>query len=93
MTLRQAWLPVALGGLTNGLIADDAAAHVKWFCAFDVAGQPRNLENVLCPNFELLAGAAILVCWSAARSNVRVWAKVCSAPWIGCSVTCSSKPS
>ena len=61
MTLRQAWLPVALGGLTNGLIADDAAAHVKWFCAFDVAGQPRNLENVLCPNFELLAGAAILV--------------------------------
>ncbi len=61
MTLRQAWLPVtvALGGLTNGLIADDASAHVKWFCA----------------------------------SNVRVWAKVCSAPWIGCSVTCSSKPS
>ncbi len=63
MTLRQAWLPVtvALGGLTNGLIADDASAHVKWFCAFDVAGQPRNLENVLCANFELLAGVAILV--------------------------------
>jgi hypothetical protein len=63
MTLRLAWLPVtgALGGLTNGLIADDASAHVKWFCAFDVAGQPRNLENVLCANFELLAGAAMLV--------------------------------
>jgi hypothetical protein len=63
MALRQAWLPVtvALGGLTNGLIADDASAHVKWFCAFDVAGQPRSLENVLCANFELLVGAAILI--------------------------------
>ena len=63
MTLRSASLPVmgALGCLTNALIADDAAAHVKWFCAFDVAGQPRNLEIVLCPNFELLVGAAILV--------------------------------
>jgi hypothetical protein len=63
MTLRSASLPgmLVLGGLTNALIAEDAAAHVKWFCAFDVAGQPRNLENVLCPNFELLVVAAILV--------------------------------
>ena len=63
MTLRSASPPVAvaLGCLTNALIADDAAAHVKWFCAFDVAGQPRNLEIVLCPNFELLVGAAILL--------------------------------
>ena len=38
-----------------------ANAHVKWFCAYDVAGQPRGLEQVLCPDFEWLAGLA-LVC-------------------------------
>ncbi|RYF04377.1 MAG: hypothetical protein EOO40_11265, partial [Deltaproteobacteria bacterium] len=37
-----------------------ASAHVKWFCAYDVAGQPRGLEQVLCANFEWLAGLAIL---------------------------------
>jgi hypothetical protein len=37
-----------------------ASAHVKWFCAFDVAGQPRGLENVLCPDFEGLVGLAVL---------------------------------
>ncbi len=36
-----------------------ASAHVKWFCAYDVAGQPRGLENILCPNFEELVGLAI----------------------------------
>lgn len=36
-----------------------ASAHVKWFCAYDVAGQPRGLENILCPNFEQLVGLAI----------------------------------
>ncbi|MGY3581898.1 hypothetical protein ACVIGB_000030 [Bradyrhizobium sp. USDA 4341] len=39
----------------------EANAHVKWFCAYDVAGQPRGLENVLCQDFELLLGVAI--CW------------------------------
>jgi hypothetical protein len=34
---------------------------VKWFCSFDVAGQPRGLENVLCPNFEQLTALALLV--------------------------------
>lgn len=38
-----------------------ASAHVKWFCAFDVAGQPRGLENVLCPDFEQLTLLAIAV--------------------------------
>jgi hypothetical protein len=63
MNLRPKWLPgaAALGVLANALYADDASAHVKWFCAFDVAGQPRNLENVLCANFELLVGTAMLV--------------------------------
>jgi hypothetical protein len=37
-----------------------ASAHVKWFCIFDVAGQPRGLENVLCPDFEGLVGLAVL---------------------------------
>ena len=41
-----------------------ASAHVKWFCAYDVAGQPRGLEQVLCPNFEWLTGLA-LVCLMA----------------------------
>ena len=41
--------------------ATEASAHVKWFCAFDVAGQPRGLENVLCPNFEGLVGLAVLL--------------------------------
>lgn len=36
-----------------------ASAHVKWFCAYDAAGQPRGLENVLCQDFELLLGVAL----------------------------------
>jgi hypothetical protein len=43
------------------LISGEANAHVKWFCAFNVAGQPRGLENVLCPDFEQLTGLAIVV--------------------------------
>lgn len=39
--------------------ARSAEAHVKWFCAYDVAGQPRGLENVLCQDFELLLGIAL----------------------------------
>src|ERR1700712_1475132 len=43
------------------LISSGAEAHVKWFCAFNVAGQPVGLENVLCQDFELLTGFAIFV--------------------------------
>ncbi|GJD55540.1 hypothetical protein [Methylobacterium dankookense] len=39
--------------------ATEASAHVKWFCAFDVAGQPRGLEEVLCADFEWLVGIAL----------------------------------
>ncbi|MHC2107628.1 MULTISPECIES: hypothetical protein [unclassified Methylobacterium] len=39
----------------------EAQAHVKWFCAYDVAGQPQGLEQVLCANFEGLTVLA-LVC-------------------------------
>ncbi len=36
-----------------------ASAHVKWFCAYDVAGQPDGLDNVLCPDFEMLIGLSL----------------------------------
>ncbi len=40
---------------------DNASAHVKWFCAFDVAGQPVGLANVLCLDFEELTALTIFV--------------------------------
>ncbi|CAO4163960.1 Transmembrane protein [Methylorubrum aminovorans] len=54
---------VMLAGAASFLLIGTgaASAHVKWFCAFDVAGQPRGLEQVLCTDFELLTGLA-LVC-------------------------------
>jgi hypothetical protein len=44
----------------DALLASPASAHVKWFCAYNVAGQPDGLENVLCPDFEFLTGLSIL---------------------------------
>ena len=49
-----------LACLLNVLSAGAASAHVKWFCAYNVAGQPEGLENVLCPDFEFLTGLSIL---------------------------------
>src|SRR5271155_4198221 len=49
-----------LACLMNALVAGSASAHVKWFCAYNVAGQPDGLENVLCPDFEFLTGLSIL---------------------------------
>jgi hypothetical protein len=46
--------------LINAVLVGTASAHVKWFCAYDVAGQPEGLENVLCPDFELLTGLSLL---------------------------------
>ena len=57
-------IPVAF--MVNALIAGTADAHVKWFCAYNIAGQPRGLENVLCPDFEFLFGAV------GARADVRL---------------------
>ncbi len=51
-------IPLAL--FANVLLVGSASAHVKWFCAYDVAGQPVGLENVLCPDFEMLTGVSIL---------------------------------
>jgi hypothetical protein len=44
----------------NILCIDAANAHVKWFCGFDVAAQPRGLEGVLIPDFWLLTGFAFV---------------------------------
>ena len=52
---------LALVPITALLSTAPASAHVKWFCAYDVAGQPRGLEQVLCPDFEWLTALA-LVC-------------------------------
>jgi hypothetical protein len=57
-------LPVAaalpLACLFSMVLTGPASAHVKWFCAYDVAGQPDGLANVLCPDFEFLTGLSIL---------------------------------
>lgn len=62
LTKRLPWAAaIPLAALMNALVVGSASAHVKWFCAYDVAGQPEGLENVLCPDFEVLTGFSILV--------------------------------
>src|SRR5216683_7362724 len=41
-------------------LCETASAHVKWFCAYDVAGQPDGLAYVLCLDFEFLTGLSVL---------------------------------
>ena len=43
------------------LFPASAEAHVKWFCAYSIAGQPEGLANVLCQDFEKLVLLAIAV--------------------------------
>ncbi|MCJ2094833.1 hypothetical protein MKK67_20360 [Methylobacterium sp. J-072] len=52
---------LAAAGVASLAATGEAQAHVKWFCAYDVAGQPQGLEQVLCTNFEGLTVLA-LVC-------------------------------
>ena len=59
-----------LGCMVNALFAGAASAHVKWFCAFDVAGQPRGLENVLCTDFEILFGLTLLALMAGGLAEV-----------------------
>ena len=59
-----------LGCVVNALFATAASAHVKWFCAFDVAGQPRGLENVLCTDFEILFGLTLLALMAGGLAEV-----------------------
>jgi len=42
------------------VLAGTASAHVKWFSAYDVAGAPLGLENVLCPDLQWLVGLSLL---------------------------------
>ncbi len=49
---------IAVSSFGLGL-AVPVEAHVKWFCAYSVAGQPAGLANVLCEDFELLSVIAI----------------------------------
>lgn len=51
-SLRNLGLPLLAGLLVNAWASGAAFAHVKWFCAYDLAGAPRSLERVLCPDFE-----------------------------------------
>ena len=64
MVRLPSWLPraasIPLAIIVNATLSGSANAHVKWFCAFNVGGQPRGLENVLCPDFEVLAGLTVL---------------------------------
>jgi hypothetical protein len=62
---KQRSKPLATSILGLVGTSGSASAHVKWFCAFDVAGQPVGLENVLCPDFELLVGLAMAVLLTA----------------------------
>jgi hypothetical protein len=55
---------VFLAVMVNAVLAGSASAHVKWFCAYNIAGQPIGLENVLCPDFEFLAGLSVLLLMS-----------------------------
>lgn len=59
---KIATIPLAL--MVNAALAGSASAHVKWFCAYDVAGQPLGLASVLCPDFEVLAGLSVLLLMS-----------------------------
>jgi hypothetical protein len=59
-----------LGCLVNALSVSSASAHVKWFCAFDVAGQPRGLENVLCTDFEVLFGLTLMALMAGCLAEV-----------------------
>jgi hypothetical protein len=51
---------VAPALVLSAVFASNAEAHVKWFCAFNVAGQPRVIDDVLTPDFGGLVGIAIL---------------------------------
>jgi hypothetical protein len=53
-------LAASVSALLCMVFTETAYAHVKWFCAFDVSGQPKGLENVLCADFEIFVVLALL---------------------------------
>lgn len=63
MYLRICLRKAAFGAATFLLLlanTGEASAHVKWFCAFNIAEQPRGLENVLCFDLEWLLALSVL---------------------------------
>ena len=48
------------------VLVGPASAHVKWFCAYDVAGQPDGLGSVLCLDFEMLTGLSLMALMTGA---------------------------
>jgi hypothetical protein len=50
----------ALVVFSNIFCSGAANAHVKWFCGYDVAAQPRGLEDVLITDFWLLTAFAVI---------------------------------
>ena len=63
-------LPVAaacaFACVLDTVLVGPASAHVKWFCAYDVAGQPDGLANVLCLDFEMLTGLSLMALMTGA---------------------------
>lgn len=58
MSVRRLCVPACALPITIAF-SSAADAHVKWFCAYQIAGQPDGLANVLCENFEQLVALAI----------------------------------
>ena len=60
----RVWLPrpavLMMTALLSVVGSTAATAHVKWFCAYDLAGAPRGLGEVLCADFEKLVGLSLL---------------------------------
>lgn len=56
---RNACGVFALTSAWSLLAASEAQAHVKWFCGYDVAQQPRGLNSVFGEQLWLLSGLAI----------------------------------
>lgn len=58
------WLPRAAVMVMTAVLTvagpSSALAHVKWFCAYDLVGAPRDLGEVLCSDFEKLVGLSVL---------------------------------
>lgn len=57
---------IAFGFVVDFAWVEPASAHVKWFCAYDVAEQPDRLKQVLCPNFGLLLGVSLIALFAGA---------------------------
>ncbi len=58
MSLRRCIIP---GGLLWLATAHAAAAHIKWFCAYNVAETPQPIRDVVDTDFLCLSGVAVLV--------------------------------